>query len=312
MKVAAGTVLFREGEPGEVMYLVREGRVGVLRRHSAGEETLAELGPGSILGEMSLLDRRPRSATATVIEDADLTVIDGRGWDQVCSVLPPWLAAIVRVIVDRLRETNVLKHREDVQHAMPALLFVLLKRPDSGGVHWRQAEIGAHLEALYGLARADMAKLLEFLADREMIRLVPDEADLRIECREYNLLKLTYEVLLDRSLPKPAGENQITGQEVQVLLALLDAAARHVRFMGSKTVVSLPQLQESMDLKVQDQHEFRPLIRLDQGGYIQLIPPWSPGTPITSKHNVAYEDEKVRELLALHGFLEKLARLQLD
>jgi CRP-like cAMP-binding protein len=311
MKVAAGTVLFREGDAGEVMYLVREGKVRIARHHAAGEEVLADLGPGAILGEMSLLDRRPRSATATVLEDAELAVIDTPAWEQVCAALPPWLSAIVRVVVERLRETNVRKHREDVQHAMPVLLFVLIKRPDVGSA-WHQGEIAQHIELVYGLAKTDTARLIGFLADRGMIRLVPEHGDLKIEYKELGLLKMAYEVLLDRSLPHPTGEYQITGMEVKTLLALLDAAERHVRFMGSKTVVSLPQLQESMSLKVQDQQEFQPLIRLDQGGYLQLIPPWSLGTPITSRHNIAFEDEKVRELLSLHAFLQDLATLRLD
>lgn len=312
MKVAAGTVLFREGEPGEVMYLVREGRIGVSRRHGGGDETLAELGPGAILGEMSLLDRKPRSATATVLEDADLSVIDNVAWEHVCASLPAWLSAIVRVVVDRLRETNVRKHREDVEHAMPALLFVLIKRPDAGGSVWRLSEVASHLSAMYGLDRKDTARLVDFLAGQKMLALEPFEGDLRIACKEFRLLKMAYDVLLDRALPKPFGENQVSPGEVRMLLALLDAAARHVRYMGSKTVVSLPQLQESMSLKVQDQSEFAPLLRLEQGGYVQIIPPAGPGAPITSKHNVAFEDEKVREILALHRFLEALVRLDLD
>lgn len=312
MKVAAGTILFREGEPGEVMYLVREGRIAISRRHGGGEETLAELGAGAILGEMSLLDRKPRSATATVLEDADLSVIDHAAWEQVCSSLPAWLSAIVRVVVDRLRETNVRKHREDVEHAMPALLFVLIKRPDAGTATWRLSEVALHMASMYGLDKKDTARLVDFLAEQKMLVLEPFEGDLRITCKEFRLLKMAYDVLLDRALPKPFGENQITGAEVRMLLALMDAAARHLRYMGSKTVVSLPQLQESMNLKVQDQSEFAPLLRLEQGGYVQVIPPAGPGAPITSKHNVAFEEEKVRELLALNRFLEDLVRLDLD
>lgn len=312
MKITAGTVLFREGEAGEVMYLVKEGKISVGRHHGSGEEVLAELGPGSVLGEMSLLDRRPRSATATVIEDAELAVIDNVAWEHVCAVLPPWLSAIVRVVVERLRETNVRKHKEDVQNAIPSLLFTLIKRPDGASTRWHQSEIAQHMAILYGLNKVDTARLIAFLVERGMLEVHPELGDLKIEFKEFGLLRLAYEVLLDRAQPRPGGENQVSEAEVKVLLALLDAAQRHVRFMGTKTVVSLPQLQESMSLKVQDQQEFQPLIRLSQGGYLQLIPPWSQGLPITAKHNIAFEDERVRELLALHVFLEDLARLDLD
>ena len=56
-----GEVLFREGDPGEVMFAVVEGRIE-LSRHGHGVE---EVGPGGILGELALIDASPRSATAT-------------------------------------------------------------------------------------------------------------------------------------------------------------------------------------------------------------------------------------------------------
>ncbi len=61
----AGEVLGREGEPGEVFWLLLEGRVAV----SIGGRHVADAGPGSILGELSLLRNQPRSATVTAEED---------------------------------------------------------------------------------------------------------------------------------------------------------------------------------------------------------------------------------------------------
>lgn len=60
-----GTVLFREGEAGEKAYYIEEGRVSIVR----GEETIAVLGTGDIVGEMALIDDRPRTATAVCAAD---------------------------------------------------------------------------------------------------------------------------------------------------------------------------------------------------------------------------------------------------
>jgi CRP-like cAMP-binding protein len=61
----AGDVIFREGDPGEALYLVLEGQVMISKLiNGAGEEALAFLGRGDYFGEMALIDRERRSATA--------------------------------------------------------------------------------------------------------------------------------------------------------------------------------------------------------------------------------------------------------
>lgn len=64
-KLAAGEVIFREGDPGDAMYVVLDGRVMISKFiPGAGEEALAFLERGDYFGEMALIDRQPRSADA--------------------------------------------------------------------------------------------------------------------------------------------------------------------------------------------------------------------------------------------------------
>jgi CRP/FNR family cyclic AMP-dependent transcriptional regulator len=62
-EVAAGGELFREGDLGDGLYLVVTGEIEVVKRGPAGEHSLAKLGPGGVLGEMSLITSEARSAT---------------------------------------------------------------------------------------------------------------------------------------------------------------------------------------------------------------------------------------------------------
>src|SRR5919201_6769932 len=71
-----GDVLFREGEPGKEMYVVQAGKVNITKTVRDTEKILATLGAGEFLGEMALLNNKPRSAGAVVAEDAKLPVID--------------------------------------------------------------------------------------------------------------------------------------------------------------------------------------------------------------------------------------------
>ncbi len=72
----AGDVLFREGERGEEMFVVQSGVVQILKRVGREQRPLASLGRGEFVGEMAILNDKPRTATAVVVEDAACLVID--------------------------------------------------------------------------------------------------------------------------------------------------------------------------------------------------------------------------------------------
>jgi CRP-like cAMP-binding protein len=72
----AGDILFREGERGEEMYVIQAGLVQILKHVGEQERPLATLGRGEFVGEMALLNDKPRTATAVVLEDAQCLVID--------------------------------------------------------------------------------------------------------------------------------------------------------------------------------------------------------------------------------------------
>lgn len=71
-----GEIIFNEGDKGESLYIIAEGSVRISTFiDGIGEETLAILHAGEILGEMAIIDRSPRSATAIVNEDSILLVM---------------------------------------------------------------------------------------------------------------------------------------------------------------------------------------------------------------------------------------------
>jgi CRP/FNR family cyclic AMP-dependent transcriptional regulator len=110
-KLRQGQVLFREGDPGQEMYVVRHGVV-VISKVVTGrvEHVLGREGAGSFLGEMSLFDRASRSATVSAEGDTALLVLDRDNLNLLIEVNPRAAAAffhaLVQVLIARLRQSG--------------------------------------------------------------------------------------------------------------------------------------------------------------------------------------------------------------
>ena len=102
----AGTVLFEEGQPGHVMYIVIEGEIEIRRRIGDTERMLAVLAPGEFFGEMAILSGRPRSAIAVVRTAARLLVIDGTTFEAMLRARPEIALRLIRALAARLEATN--------------------------------------------------------------------------------------------------------------------------------------------------------------------------------------------------------------
>ena len=101
----AGKVLFREGDAGEDMYIIQSGRVAIKKRTGANKDvTLAVLEKGDFFGEMAVLERMPRSATAEMSEAGDLIVISGDTFGDMIKSNPEIAFRMLRKYSIRLRE----------------------------------------------------------------------------------------------------------------------------------------------------------------------------------------------------------------
>jgi CRP/FNR family cyclic AMP-dependent transcriptional regulator len=75
-RLEPGEILFNEGDRGEIMYLIREGKIKITKGRGDEEKTLAVLKEGDFFGEMAIIDGSPRSAGAVAVTPVSLLVID--------------------------------------------------------------------------------------------------------------------------------------------------------------------------------------------------------------------------------------------
>jgi CRP/FNR family cyclic AMP-dependent transcriptional regulator len=95
----AGEVLMLEGEPGDEFYVIVEGSV----RIEHGDRTVRSLTAGGFLGEIALVDRRPRTATATCVTDCRLLAIRGHEFERLMDSLPAVRRRVQATIERRAR-----------------------------------------------------------------------------------------------------------------------------------------------------------------------------------------------------------------
>ncbi len=103
----SGAVVFRKGEPGECMYCIQSGSCGVFEDYGTPKEKqIARLATGDYFGEMSLLDRAPRSATIVALEDTSLQVISEDSFSAFLASSPDTVLELIRQMSDRLRRAT--------------------------------------------------------------------------------------------------------------------------------------------------------------------------------------------------------------
>ena len=113
---AAQSEIFREGDPGDGVYFVKDGLVEISSLVGADtRRVFSQLGPGEIFGEMAVIEHRPRSATATAARDTDVYFLPRGEMLSFIQRSPALAFGLLQYISHRLREFDQLYLREVVQ-----------------------------------------------------------------------------------------------------------------------------------------------------------------------------------------------------
>lgn len=177
-RLLKGEVLFGEGDSGDRLYVVTEGKVKLSHSSGDGRETLlAVMGEGEMFGELSLFDPGPRTATVTALTD---TTALGLGH----AALRPWLTgrpevaeALLQALAQRLRRTNEALSDlvfSDVPGRVAKALLDLGERfgqVRADGLHVTHDMTQEELAQLVGASRETVNKALADFASRGWLRL---------------------------------------------------------------------------------------------------------------------------------------------
>ena len=177
-EVPRGQVLFHEGDPGDRVYVIVEGKMKLGRASGDGRENLlAILGPGEMFGELSLFDPGPRNATATAVADTVLLALGSDDLTTWLSDRPDVARQLLRALARRLRRTNEnladLVFSDVPGRVAQALLDLSERfgRPTDDGLRVAHDLTQEELAQLVGASRETVNKALADFAQRGWLRL---------------------------------------------------------------------------------------------------------------------------------------------
>ncbi|HWC24817.1 MAG TPA: Crp/Fnr family transcriptional regulator [Flexivirga sp.] len=177
-KIARGQELFHEGEQGDSLYVITAGKVKLGRRSADGRENLlAILGEGEMLGELSLFDPGPRTATASAIADTELVGLSHPDMTAYLGTRPEIAMTMLSALAARLRRTNEALGDlvfTDVPGRVAKALLDLSRRfgqPSGDGILVAHDLTQEELAQLVGASRETVNKALADFSSRGWIKL---------------------------------------------------------------------------------------------------------------------------------------------
>lgn len=177
-RMERGDVLFHEGDPGDKLYVIVEGKIKLGRTSTDGRENLlAILGPGEMFGELSLFDPGPRTATATAVAETQILGLSNEQLQRFIAGRPYVAGTLLAALARRLRRTNEnladLVFTDVPGRVAKALLDLSRRfgRPVENGVMVSHDLTQEELAQLVGASRETVNKALADFASRGWLKL---------------------------------------------------------------------------------------------------------------------------------------------
>ena len=168
LNLATGEILFLAGDPGDGCYRLNEGLLKVSIVSPAGaERILAILGPGSIVGDMAMIDGRPRSASVSALHDCKLSFVSRAVFEAFVAKQPEIYKYLFVLVAERLSKTDqlvaaasFLPLKGRVARALLDLAKAFGHELDDGRIVIRQKINQSDIAGIAGIARENVSRIL--------------------------------------------------------------------------------------------------------------------------------------------------------
>jgi CRP-like cAMP-binding protein len=204
--IKSGNHLFHENDRSRELYIIQSGNVKVYRKAGWREIELAVLGKGAVLGEMALIDGKPRSASAKAVDDCSVIIIDADTFHKRIRGVPSWFMSIIRMTSQKIRLANQRLQTIRCEHQGASIVITIfhLYNRFRDSPEFSLYVLQRRIIQVLGVAQQKVVQVFDFLNNNNFITLEDDKFIIPDENRytEYcNFLRLHIRKTYEKTIP---------------------------------------------------------------------------------------------------------------
>lgn len=298
MLVKEGEYLFLEGDKATSLVIVKSGMlVGMSKQ--LRQRHWQNFGPGSLIGEFSLLESTPREYTVRAAENSEVIFIEQSALQRELELKPAWFKSTLSFIANHCHIAEENQKKRKIVQALPALLFLFSKHLSAtGSDNIAVAAIRKKMLVLNNTDASDTDKLLQIL---EGIGLLKVEGE-TVRVSSLQIVPMLYEAIRHRAINKQVSPDILSITDQLVLTAFVKAVRENGIPLknGHATVATELLKQQAKKTMFGSALTLRTLAPLLQGGILQSTPAFDEGSTLESIESISGDFDRILDLLELN------------
>ena len=297
MLVKEGEYLFLEGDKASSLVIVKSGMlVGTSKQFRKSK--FQNFGPGSLIGEFSILESRPREYTVRAAENSEVLFIEQKDLMRELEHKPGWFRSTLSFLASHCHTAEENSRKMRIVQALPALLFLFKNHLEvSGSDNITLALLQQKMLVLDNVDYADTEKLLQILEGLEMLRI---EGDL-VRVSNLQIVPMLYDALQFRALNKQVSPDILPITDQLVLTTFVKAVRENgISIRGTRTTVDADLFIAQAKKTMFGSLTMRTLAPLLQNGILEAEPAYSEATTLETIESISGDFEHILDLLELN------------
>lgn len=297
MLVKEGEYLFLEGDKASSLVIVKSGMlVGTSKQFRKSK--FQNFGPGSLIGEFSILESRPREYTVRAAENSEVLFIEQKDLMRELEHKPGWFRSTLSFLASHCHTAEENSRKMRIVQALPALLFLFKNHLEvSGSDNITLALLQQKMLVLDNVDYADTEKLLQILEGLEMLRI---EGNL-VRVSNLQIVPMLYDALQFRALNKQVSPDILPITDQLVLTTFVKAVRENgISIRGTRTTVDADLFIAQAKKTMFGSLTMRTLAPLLQNGILEADPAYSEATTLETIKSISGDFEHILDLLELN------------
>ncbi len=297
MLVREGEYLFLEGDKASSLVIVKSGMlVGTSKQFRRSR--FQNFGPGSLIGEFSILESSPREFTVRAVENSEVLFIEQKDLMRELEHKPGWFRSTLTFLASHCHLAEETSKKMRIVQALPSLLFLFKNHLEtSGSDNITLAVLQQKMLVLDNVDYSDTEKLLQILEGLELLRIEGDT----VRVSNLQIVPMLYEALRFRAINKQVSPEILPITDQFVLTTFVKAVRENgIPIRSARTTVSAPLFIAQAKKTMFGSLTMRTLAPLLQSGVLLTEPAYSEATTLETIESISGDFEHILDLLELN------------